>query len=99
MASPTESRCLFKEPSMRRYPFLLATLAVVLVAGTRSLAAEPIRALIITGDNVAAHDWKGTTQMLQDILGTSGRFKVDVTSTPAKDLTDDNLAKYDVLIL
>ena len=84
---------------MRRYPFLLATLAVVLVAGTRSLAAEPIRALIITGDNVAAHDWKGTTQMLQDILGTSGRFKVDVTSTPAKDLTDDNLAKYDVLIL
>jgi type 1 glutamine amidotransferase len=72
---------------------------VALVAGTGSLAAEPIKALIITGDNVASHDWKGTTQMLQDILGTSGRFKVDVTSTPAKDLTDENLAKYDVLIL
>jgi type 1 glutamine amidotransferase len=84
---------------MRRYLFLLTALAVALVAGTASLAAEPIKALIITGDNVAAHDWKGTTQMLQDILGSSGRIKVDVTSTPAKDLTDDNLAKYDVLVL
>jgi type 1 glutamine amidotransferase len=84
---------------MRRYLFLSATLAVALVAGTASLAAEPIKALIITGDNVAAHDWKGTTQMLQDILGASGRIKVDVTSTPANDLTDDNLAKYDVLII
>ena len=28
-----------------------------------------------------------------------GRIKVDVTTTPAKDLTDENLAKYDVLLL
>ena len=84
---------------MRRFLLAFATLAVALAAGTATPAAEPIKALIITGDNVAAHDWKGTTQMLQDFLGASGRIKVDVTSTPAKDLTDDNLAKYDVLIL
>ena len=84
---------------MRRILLAFATLAVALAAGTASPAAEPIKALIITGDNVKAHDWKGTTQMLQDILGASGRIKVDVTSTPAKDLNDDTLAKYDVLIL
>ena len=84
---------------MRRILLAFATLAVALAAGNASPAAEPIKALIITGDNVAAHDWKGTTRMLQEILGSSGRFKVDVTSTPARDLTDSNLAKYDVLVL
>jgi type 1 glutamine amidotransferase len=77
----------------------LATLAFALLAGTATPAAEPIKALIITGDNIPVHDWKGTTQLLQDFLGASGRIKVDVTATPAKDLTDENLAKYDVLIL
>ena len=34
-----------------------------------------------------------------DILKAGGKIKVDVTTTPSKDLTDDNLSKYDVLIL
>jgi type 1 glutamine amidotransferase len=84
---------------MRRISLAFATLAVALAAGPVAPAAEPIKALIITGDNVTAHDWKGTTQALQDILGSSAKFKVDVTTTPAKDLTDSNLAKYDVLIV
>src|SRR5271156_6142393 len=58
----------FKEHPMRRFLLAFATLAVALAAGTATPAAEPIKALIITGDNVAAHDWKGTTQMLQDFL-------------------------------
>ena len=33
------------------------------------------------------------------MLEEGGRIKVDVTTTPSKDLTDENLAKYDVLIL
>jgi type 1 glutamine amidotransferase len=75
-------------------------------AGTRSANAqasarsgEPVKALIITGDNVGAHKWKETTQALKEMLEEGGRIKVDVTSTPSKDLTDENLAKYDVLIL
>jgi type 1 glutamine amidotransferase len=86
---------------MRRISLAFATLAVsaALAAGTTAPAAEPIKALIITGDNIPSHDWKGTTQLLQDFLGSSGRIKVDVTTTPARDLTDDNLAKYDVLLL
>lgn len=63
-------------------------------------AAEPVKALIITGDNVGAHDWKGTTAALQEILATpEGRFAVDVAAAPARDLTPEKLAGYDVLIL
>jgi sialate O-acetylesterase len=61
--------------------------------------ARPVKVLIITGDNVPAHDWKGTTRKLTEILSAPGKVDVTVTSTPAKDLTDENLAKYDVLLL
>ncbi len=59
----------------------------------------PIRALVITGDNVGAHAWKETSKALKEILEKDGRIKVDITATPSKDLTDENLARYDVLIL
>jgi sialate O-acetylesterase len=66
----------------------------------RPEAARPegiIRLLIITGDH--GHDWKATTEALNEILSPGGKIAVDVTTTPAKDLTDSNLAKYDVLLL
>jgi len=86
---------------MRRVLFALAALAAALSFAPAGFAADkPIKVLIITGDNIAAHDWKGTTQVLQDILSApSGRFDVTVTTTPARDLTDENLSKYDVLVL
>ena len=62
-------------------------------------AGPPVKVLIITGDNVSAHDWKETSRLLEDILEKDPRIKVDVTATPSKDLTDENLAKYDVLLL
>jgi sialate O-acetylesterase len=58
-----------------------------------------IKVLIITGDNVGAHNWPGTTKALKNILEKDSRISVDVTSTPSKDLTDENLAKYNVLLL
>lgn len=89
---------------MRRFLRLaaFATLTAALTAvptGHAADPAKPIKLLIITGDNVGPHDWKGTTQLFQDFLSQSGRVKVDATTTPAKDLTDENLAKYDVLLL
>lgn len=59
--------------------------------------AEPVKLLIITGDE--GHDWKATSKSLKEILSEGGRIDVDVTETPSKDLTDENLAKYDVLLL
>ena len=48
---------------------------------------------------MGAHKWKETSQALKEILEKDGRIKVDITATPSKDLTPENLAKYDVLIL
>jgi type 1 glutamine amidotransferase len=81
---------------MLRRVFLAS--AVILLAGV-SVSAEDkqVKVLIITGDH-AGHDWKKTTPFIQEVLTKAG-MKVDVTETPSKDLTDDNLAKYDVLLL
>jgi sialate O-acetylesterase len=65
----------------------------------RQAETKPVKLLIITGDNVGAHAWKDTTAVLKEFLSEGGRISVDVTSTPSTDLTDDNLSKYDVLLL
>lgn len=57
---------------------------------------KPINLLIITGDH--GHDWKSTTAFFKEFIPRD-RVNVDVTVTPAKDLTPENLKKYDVLLL
>jgi uncharacterized protein len=70
--------------------------AIVAVLAACGLAhAEPVKVLVITGDH--GHDWKATTPHLKELLSKAGH-KVDVTESPSKDLTADNLAKYDVLL-
>ena len=78
---------------MTRRLFLLAALLVALPV---SAADQPVRVLIITGDH--GHAWKETTPFLKDLLTGAG-MSVDVTETPARDLTADKLARYDVLLL
>jgi type 1 glutamine amidotransferase len=67
--------------------------------GAAVSAAAPVKVLIITGDTVSAHNWKETTAELTRILESDGKTKVSVTTTPSKDLNDENLSKYDVLLL
>lgn len=76
---------------------LLSIVAIGLFS-TFSAAAdkEAVKVLIITGDH--GHKWKETTPFIKEFLTKAG-MKVDVTESPAKDLTPDNLAKYDVLFL
>ncbi|CEF48443.1 unnamed protein product [uncultured bacterium] len=71
--------------------------AAELKAPAVASAAPPIKLLIITGDH--GHDWKATTAALKDILSAGGKIDVGVTTSPSTDLTDANLAKYDVLLL
>ena len=81
-----------------RQTFML--LSLVLAGGLNAIAAEPgkpVRLLIITGDEF--HDWKTTTGLMRDFLSAGGKIQVDVTSKPTDDLTDENLAKYDALLL
>jgi type 1 glutamine amidotransferase len=82
---------------------ILAAMAMMVLTVTTSALAltnvaqkAPVKVLIITGDH--GHKWQETTPFLKEILTGAG-MKVDVTETPAKDLTADNLAKYDVLLL
>jgi type 1 glutamine amidotransferase len=77
---------------------LAGTVALALAAPAAD-PAKPIKLLIITGDH--GHAWKDTTAAFQDFLPkvSNGRIQVSVTTTPATDLTDENLAKYDVLLL
>jgi type 1 glutamine amidotransferase len=85
---------------MRRFFSIMAVLALSFNLSLNSRGEEqpkPVQLLIITGDH--GHDWKATTAKLQDFLSAKGRINVSVTTTPSKDLTDENLAKYDVLLL
>jgi len=61
---------------------------------------EKLRALIVDGQN--NHDWKTTTPILQRALESSGRFNVDVATTPPAGQIIGNFkpkfADYDVVI-
>src|SRR5438093_2277087 len=76
---------------------LVSTLAIILAAGAVCAGeGRTVKVLIISGDH--GHDWRKTTPFLKDLLTKAGH-KVDVTEAPSKDLTPDNLAKYEVLLL
>jgi type 1 glutamine amidotransferase len=60
--------------------------------------ARPTKVLIITGDEVGAHKWRETAPLIKKILTGAG-LQVDITETPARDLTPENLARYDALVL
>jgi type 1 glutamine amidotransferase len=78
---------------------LLATLAVLFLTSAALAAdAKSVKVLIITGDQIPAHKWKETTPFIKEVLTKAG-MKVDVTESPGKDLTAENLANYDVLLL
>ena len=79
----------------------VATAATVVAPSNAAAQNDggPVKVLIITGDTVSAHNWKETTAELTKILEAGGKAKVTVTTTPAKDLNDENLSKYDVLLL
>ena len=77
----------------------LSSPAPAAAAATAQRSAVPVKVLIITGDNVSAHKWQENSKAVEDILEKDPRITVDITATPSKDLTDENLAKYDVLLL
>src|SRR5262245_3353412 len=81
---------------MRRLIPILALTFVALSLPALAADAKAIKVLIITGDH--GHAWKETTPFLKEVLTKAGMM-VEVTETPAKDLTAKNLETYDVLLL
>jgi type 1 glutamine amidotransferase len=81
---------------MRAIP--LFTLVTLFLAAVAAPGADPkgAKVLIITGDEY--HKWKETAPFLKKLLTKAG-LVVDITETPSKDLTPENLAKYDAFVL
>jgi len=60
--------------------------------------AKKIHVLIVTGDDVPAHDWRATTPVVREILEGTRRFEVRVSEEPEV-LATPALARYDLVIL
>ena len=65
--------------------------------GVESTLPEPVKALIITGHNHPAHDWRKTTAALIPVLVLDPRIQVDVTEQP-NDLAQANLKQYGLIV-
>jgi type 1 glutamine amidotransferase len=63
------------------HPLLLPCLLAVVGAAFAAAPADRIKVLIVDGQN--NHSWATTTPMLRKILEGSGRFAVDVATSPA----------------
>src|SRR3954454_14773814 len=68
-----------------------------------AVADEEVRVLIIDGQN--NHNWKAMTPPMKDDLVMSGRFTVDVITTPEKNAAAEawkafrpDFSKYDVVL-
>jgi len=58
----------------------ILTVIVAIVIGSSTWADDPIRVLIVDGQN--NHDWRKTTPVLKACFEGTGRFKVDVVTSP-----------------
>lgn len=81
---------------------LLVSLVGLVMAALAAAAQDRIPVLIIDGQN--NHNWKATTPVLEAILKRSGKFSVDVATTPPrgdKSLAQfrPNLGKYAAVVL
>jgi len=68
------------------------------VGGVRSTLDDRWRALIVTGHNHPAHDWRATTAALLHALEQDPRAVVEVTENP-EDLASPKLREYALVVL
>jgi type 1 glutamine amidotransferase len=81
----------------------LLNIGSFLLAASVCLGAPALKVLIVDGQLNPAHVWKETTPYLKKMMEESGRFKVEVATTPAKggDMSGfkPNFAAYNVVVL
>ncbi len=66
--------------------------------GAAANVEEPVKALIVTGYNHPAHDWRAVTAALIGVLEQDPRIQVDVTED-VEDLAASKLHGYGLLVL
>ena len=75
---------------------LILILAVILSSfGAQAKVGEPIRVLILSGRS--SHDWRDTNSVIERMLVSTGRFKVDISNRPSA-LNEKLLAPYQLII-
>ena len=62
-------------------------------------AADKIKVLIVTGDDVGSHNWKEVAPATRDILVASGKFDVKITEKPQDLESAADLKGYDLVFL
>jgi hypothetical protein len=68
------------------------------IAGGAAEKPAPIRALLITGDDVSAHPWREISETTREILVGSGKFDVKVCEDPLILESQTALQQYDVIV-
>jgi type 1 glutamine amidotransferase/dienelactone hydrolase len=58
----------------------------------------PRRVLLVTGEDVPAHDWRSTAPVVRDVLEAQGGFEVRVCEDPAI-LATSAIERYDLVVL
>src|SRR3989304_7682405 len=83
---------------MRRLICVLA-LACIVVVGSLVAAEEPakIKVLLITGDDVGAHNWREMSETTREILVASKKFDVKGCEEPLILESETALTAYDVI--
>ena len=78
---------------------LVVMVALVFCMGAEPAAKPaPIKALLITGDDVAAHPWREISETTREILVNSGKFDVKVGEDPLILESATALKAYDVIV-
>jgi len=87
---------------MVRSAFVVALMCVVVssfcVQAEAAQKPAPIKALLITGDDVDVHPWREMSETTREILVKSGRFDVKVCEDPHILESETALKAYDVIV-
>lgn len=87
---------------MKTRSFILFSVGVLCTLNSSLFGADKLKALILDGQN--NHDWRSTTPVIKAILEDSGRFSVEVSTSPegtpkgpkpVKDGTPEQKAAYE----
>jgi type 1 glutamine amidotransferase len=88
---------------MRRLSLILASVGLLALWTAAAAQAAPrpakIKALLISGDDVSAHDWREISEATRKDLVDSGRFDVKVCEDPRILESQNALRAYDVIVM
>ena len=64
-------------------PLLSLLLTALLLTGCSTVPSQPLKVLLVTGQSNKYHDWSKSSPLVKQYLEQTGRFTVEVATTPA----------------